>query len=261
MPSTLTGAAASATQSTAPTASVPADGDSLAASGVQGPFQTILNHIAKLWAGAFAAIGTNPALQATGSATRAPLNIVPQAAPSAPGDGDVWVETGSNQVKARVAGGTQTLTAVAATAALGHGDGTATYIQPAIPNGSTWVTILGHQRAFSGTGATATTTTGAIQVASAGTYAVNFAAQGGADSTSGGQYQFRVLKNGTTALMDPWSQMNTQLAANGGFTAAGAGRVVLAANDSLVMQIMDIAASGARTPRLASVSFTVDRLY
>jgi hypothetical protein len=114
VPSTLTGAAASATQSTAPTASVPADGDSLAASGVQGPFQTILNHIAKIWAGAFAAIGTNPALQATGSATRAPLNIVPQAAPSAPSDGDVWVETTANAVKARVAGATQTLTAAGA---------------------------------------------------------------------------------------------------------------------------------------------------
>jgi hypothetical protein len=109
VPSTLTGAAASATQSTAPTASVPADGDSLAASGVQGPFQTILNHIAKIWAGAFAAIGSNPALQATGSATRAGLSLVPQAAPSGPADGDVWVETTSNQVKARVAGATQTL--------------------------------------------------------------------------------------------------------------------------------------------------------
>jgi hypothetical protein len=116
VPSTLTGVAASATQSTSPTASAPADGDSLAASGVQGPLQTILNHIAKIWAGAFAAIGTNPALQATGSATRAPLNLVPQAAPSAPGDGDVWVETTSNQVKARVAGATQTLTPTSGTA-------------------------------------------------------------------------------------------------------------------------------------------------
>jgi hypothetical protein len=109
VPSTLTGVAASATQSTSPTASAPADGDSLAAGGVQGPFQTILNHIAKIWAGAFAALGSNPALQATGSATRAGLNLVPQAAPSGPSDGDVWVETTSNQVKARVAGATQTL--------------------------------------------------------------------------------------------------------------------------------------------------------
>lgn len=111
MPSTLTGVAASATQSTAPTASAPADGDSLAAAGVQGPIQTILNHIAKLWAGAFAALGTNPALQATGSATRAGLNLVPQAAPSAPSDGDVWIETTTNVAKARVNGATTTLAA------------------------------------------------------------------------------------------------------------------------------------------------------
>jgi len=44
VPSTLTGVGASATQSTSPTASAPADGDSLAASTVQTPIQTILNN-------------------------------------------------------------------------------------------------------------------------------------------------------------------------------------------------------------------------
>lgn len=140
MPSTLTGSGASVTQSTAPTAQAPSDGDSLAASSVSGPLQTLLNHIAKLWAGAFAAQGSNPALQATGSTTRAPLNLVPQAAPSAPADGDTWIETGTNAVKARIAGATQTLSTTD-TATSHTWGGTQTFTNPIAGPSSTPVAI------------------------------------------------------------------------------------------------------------------------
>lgn len=41
--------------------------------------------------------------------TRAPLNIVPHAAPSTLSDGDIWVETTSNTLKVRLAGSTYTV--------------------------------------------------------------------------------------------------------------------------------------------------------
>jgi hypothetical protein len=72
VPSTLTGVAASATQSTSPTASAPADGDSLAASSIQTPIQTILNHIAKIWTAVFVGAAPNGAgITGTGTGTGA----------------------------------------------------------------------------------------------------------------------------------------------------------------------------------------------
>lgn len=52
---------------------------------------------------------SGPGIKATGNATRAPLNLVPLAAPSTPSDGDIWVETTSNVIKARVNGATRTI--------------------------------------------------------------------------------------------------------------------------------------------------------
>jgi hypothetical protein len=38
------------------------------------------------------------------------VQLTPQAAPSAPSDGDIWVETGTNTLKVRINGVTKTVT-------------------------------------------------------------------------------------------------------------------------------------------------------
>jgi hypothetical protein len=45
-----------------------------------------------------------------GSAVRGALNLGPQAAPSTPADGDIWVESGTNTLKVRINGATKTVT-------------------------------------------------------------------------------------------------------------------------------------------------------
>ncbi len=53
----------------------------------------------------------NPGVQASSNgATRGALNLVPQSAPSAPQNGDMWVETGTNTLKVRINGVTKTVT-------------------------------------------------------------------------------------------------------------------------------------------------------
>lgn len=42
--------------------------------------------------------------------TAAPVNVIPQAAPSSPVNGDVWVDTGDNTLKVRINGATRTVT-------------------------------------------------------------------------------------------------------------------------------------------------------
>jgi hypothetical protein len=46
----------------------------------------------------------------TGTGERGALNLTPQAAPSAPQNGDMWVETGTNTLKVRINGVTKTVT-------------------------------------------------------------------------------------------------------------------------------------------------------
>jgi hypothetical protein len=45
-----------------------------------------------------------------GSPARGAVNVVPQAAPSAPSNGDMWVEAGTNTLKVRINGATKTVT-------------------------------------------------------------------------------------------------------------------------------------------------------
>lgn len=52
---------------------------------------------------------TGPGLKGAGGTNSAPLNLVPRALPSTLNDGDIWVETTSNVVKARIAAATKTI--------------------------------------------------------------------------------------------------------------------------------------------------------
>lgn len=67
-------------------------------------------HAAGIVIDADASSGSNYAGKFKGNATKSPLNLVPQGAPSSLADGDIWVETGSNTVKIRVNGVTKTVT-------------------------------------------------------------------------------------------------------------------------------------------------------
>lgn len=49
-------------------------------------------------------------VEAIGNATRAPLRVTPQAAPSSLSNGDMWVDTGDNTLKIRINGVTKTVT-------------------------------------------------------------------------------------------------------------------------------------------------------
>jgi len=53
---------------------------------------------------------SGPGVQAIGNATRAPLQILPSSAPSAPANGDVWIDASSNMLKVRINGVTKTVT-------------------------------------------------------------------------------------------------------------------------------------------------------
>jgi hypothetical protein len=50
------------------------------------------------------ATGSGPGVTAIGNATRAAENLAPQATPSSPVDGDVWVDSSTNQIKVRING-------------------------------------------------------------------------------------------------------------------------------------------------------------
>jgi hypothetical protein len=54
--------------------------------------------------------GVAPGVQATGTATRPPLNLVPQATPSTPSSGDIWADTTTNAFVAQTPGGKISLT-------------------------------------------------------------------------------------------------------------------------------------------------------
>jgi hypothetical protein len=56
------------------------------------------------------ASGPGGAFAAGGSGVRGAINMLPQAAPSSPSNGDMWVETGTNTLKVRINGVTKTVT-------------------------------------------------------------------------------------------------------------------------------------------------------
>lgn len=63
-------------------------------------------------AGVYGVGDSSPGVKAEtgGGGTRGALNIVPQAAPSTPADGDVWIDSGTNTIKVRINGVTKTFT-------------------------------------------------------------------------------------------------------------------------------------------------------
>jgi hypothetical protein len=105
--------------------------------------------------------------QLTGTVARAPLNLAPQAAPTAPANGDVWVDAGDFTLKARLNGATQTV------ASQGFVAGLVSFRmsqwQSVMPFGNTLYNV--------------------IVGAPAGTQSLNFANQGGT-------YQFLVPADG-----------------------------------------------------------------
>src|SRR6267142_2322135 len=112
---TYTGVGSNVVQSTSPTITEPVDGDNDQASTFTVFARKLADYIALLWAGAFTGqTAASPGLKATAGGGGAPgtgaLNLVPQVAPSAPANGDLWTTTAA--LFARINAATKTLAAL-----------------------------------------------------------------------------------------------------------------------------------------------------
>jgi len=206
VPAPYIGVGSHVVQSVSPTIQEYADLDDLNAANLTPPIRTILDHIALIWRGEFhgttssspGLIGvgglTAPGVVAqAGGANRGSLNLVPQAIPSGPSDGDVWV-TGTG-IFARVAGVTIGPLAAAtppppppnwgalfyaaippsSTSDPGMDEGnyaTRTTLDWRLNPPYTYHTVVGWNNGSSGGGTTVNTATGIITIGVTGTYKV-----------------------------------------------------------------------------------------